>query len=288
MHVTETSFAPGHPVVVRSAEDSRQDLTRLLRDLYASIKARGFWFYSAWIEILLTYRSTALGPLWIFVGTALFVFVVGNLYGRVVLTGSTNAYMVHMAVGLVVWFFISQTLVGSCRLFWTNRANILDGATSYTDLILKLLTTNLIYLLHNAVIVVAAFIFTQLPITATAWALLLTVPLVMANVLWMSVVLSILGARYADLEEVLHAMLRLLFFVTPILWVPHAHVRGAMVDAALYLNPFYYMLEAIREPLVQGTIPYFEIGVCFAALPVGWLAASMLYARTRASVALWL
>ena len=287
MRVTDTCL-PGHPVVVRSAENSLGNLGTLFRDFYASIKARGFWFYSAWIEILLTFRSTALGPLWIFIGTALFVFVVGSLYGTVVLTGGGNAYMVHIGVGMVVWLFMSEILVGSCRLFWTNRANILDGATSYTDLILKLLTTNLIYLLHNAVIIVAAFIFTQIPLTATAWALLLTVPLVIANLLWMSVVLSIFGARYADLAEVLHATMRLLFFVTPILWVPHEHIRGTMVDAVLYLNPFYYMLEAIREPLVQGTIPYFEIGVCLAALPVGWLAASTLYARTRTSVALWL
>ena len=54
------------------------------------------------------------------------------------------------------------------------------------------------------------------------------------------------------------------------------------------LNPFYYFVEVVREPLIYGTIPWFEIAVLVIALPIGWLIASYLYARTRASVALWL
>ncbi len=60
------------------------------------------------------------------------------------------------------------------------------------------------------------------------------------------------------------------------------------VDALLYLNPFYYFIEVVREPLLYGTIPYFEITVLLVALPIGWLIASYLYARTHSSVALWL
>ena len=67
-----------------------------------------------------------------------------------------------------------------------------------------------------------------------------------------------------------------------------ARVRGPYVDALIYLNPFYYFVEVVREPLLYGTIPWFEIAVLVIALPIGWLIASYLYARTRASVALWL
>ena len=121
-----------------------------------------------------------------------------------------------------------------------------------------------------------------------ALIVLLTLPLVLANILWMCVILSILGTRYADLDEFIHSTLRLVFFVTPILWIPHEQYRGAFIDALLYLNPFYYFVEVVREPLLYGTVPWFEISVLVIALPVGWLIASYLYARTRASVALWL
>jgi lipopolysaccharide transport system permease protein len=121
-----------------------------------------------------------------------------------------------------------------------------------------------------------------------AGLIFLTFPLVLLNLTWISVTLAILGARFPDLEEFTQSSLRLLFFLTPILWVAHQHVRGAVVDALLYLNPFYYFIEVIGGPLVYGHIPYFEIAILTVALPIGWLIASFLYARTRPWLALWL
>src|SRR5581483_9791539 len=126
------------------------------------------------------------------------------------------------------------------------------------------LATNLIYFLHNCIIVIIAMIVSKVPWTATDVLVALTIPLVVLNILWMCVILAILGARYPDLEEFVQSILRLLFFVTPILWVPHGHFRGAVVDALLYFNPFYYFVEAIRVPLLYDRVPYFEIGVLCA------------------------
>jgi ABC-2 type transport system permease protein len=263
-------------------------LSQLPRDFYRSAKHNGFWIYSAWIEILLSYRSTILGPLWLLIGTATFVFAIGTLYGHVVFASGSNVYLAHLAVGIALWYFITQSVVGSCHLFSSYRSDILDGANNYTDLILKLITKNLIELLHNSVVVVIACIVTQVTLSRAALAIGITFPLVLLNIAWMSVIIAILGARYPDLQEFAQASLRLLFFATPILWVPHEDVRGPIIDALLYLNPFYYFVEVIRVPLLYGQLPYLETTVLIAALPVGWLAASLLYARTRPWLALWL
>jgi ABC-type polysaccharide/polyol phosphate export permease len=275
------------PVKVSTAATQLQ-LSLLLRDFYKSTKAYGFWLYSSWLEVLLNYRSTVLGPLWIVVGTGVFVFAVGTLYNRVVLSGGSNVYLAHLAIGMTLWFLFIQTVVKSCDLFTANRGILLDGEITYTDLLLKLLATNLIYLVHNSVIIILVFIVLAIMPDLPALVLFVTLPLVLANVLWICTVVAILGTRYADLEELIHSSLRLLFFITPILWIPHEHVRGSFVDAILYLNPFYYFIEVIREPLLYGTIPWFEISVLAVALPIGWLIASYLYARTRASLPLWL
>ena len=260
----------------------------LLREFYQSARSSGSWLYTSWIEILLDYRSTALGPLWISVGTALFVFVIGSLYGRVVLSGDSNIYLAHLAVGLVLWYFLNKTIVTGCRVFLVNRSTILDGATTYPNVLLKLVSTNLILLAHNTLVIVLVFLYLGLVPSVTALLLIFTVPLVIANILWMCVIAAILGTRYVDFQETTQSAFRLLFFLTPILWIPHEHVRGAIVDAAIYLNPFYYLIEVIRGPLIYGRIPLMEIGVVLIALPIGWLLASVLYKRTRTSIALWL
>jgi ABC-2 type transport system permease protein len=291
MRAEQTLLLAEGSTPIEHAENGRPcvKLSQLVEDFYQSARHKGFWLYSSWIEILLSYRSTLLGPLWILIGTGIFVFAIGSLYGRVILADGSNVYRAHLAVGITLWYFITQTAIGSCHFFRSFRSDILDGDNSYTDLLLKLVTTNLIYLLHNSVIVVIALIVTEVELSIAALLVLLTAPLVLLNIMWMCVILSILGARYPDLQEFMQSALRLMFFVTPILWIPDEHsVRGAVINALLYVNPFYYFLEAIRAPLMYGQVPYFEIAVLTAALPIGWLAASWLYARTRPWMALWL
>lgn len=261
---------------------------QLISDFFGSLKRSGFWLYSSWIEVLLSYRSTVLGPLWILIGTLTFVFFVGTLYGRVVLNGQSNVYMAHFAVGLTLWYFITQSLVGSCHFFSSNRIDILDGDTNYTDLILKLITKTGIDFLHSVPAVIIALVFVQLMPSAVALIILITFPLILINLLWMCSIFSILGARFPDMQEFMQSSMRLLFFLTPIFWVAQQHLRGPLVDTLLYVNPFYYMIEVVRVPLVYGQIPYLELAVLIGAMPIGWLVACLLYARTRSWLALWL
>ncbi len=179
--------ALAEPQIKVSGPHTRLEWGLLLRDFYRSTKAYGFWLYSAWLEVLLNYRSTVLGPLWIVVGTGVFVFTVGTLYNRVVLAGGSNVYLAHLAIGITLWFLLIQSVVKSCEVFLDNRAVLLDGAITYTDLLLKLLTTNIIYFMHNFVIVVLVFIVLGIMPTFSALIVLLTAPLVLGNILWMCV-----------------------------------------------------------------------------------------------------
>ena len=96
-----------------------------------------------------------------------------------------------------------------------------------------------------------------------------------------------MGARYSDLGELVQTLLRLAFFVTPIVWMPASTGRGGLVGAFLYANPFYYLIEIIRRPMVQGHVPWLEIGVVLAAAPLIWLLASLAYGRAKPYIPLW-
>ena len=269
----------------RTASDT--GISQLSFDLYQSFKARGFWLYSAWVEVLLGYRSTLLGPLWSVIGTAFFVFVIGALF-KTMMGAKGDLYIVHLAVGYVLWQYLSKTIVQSTKFFQSNSSGILDGIATYTDVVLKESLKNLITLVHNCLIVLIAFMYIGVLPSFTSFIILLTVPLVLAVVFFVSMTLAIIGARYPDLVEILSAVMRLMFFITPILWVPGEGSRGVLFDAVLYFNPFYYLIEIIRGPLVYGKMPYFEIAVVGVALLLGWLVASLLYARTKSVIALWL
>jgi ABC-type polysaccharide/polyol phosphate export permease len=260
----------------------------VLNDLTTSLKHYHFWLYGAWLDLVLRYRSTFLGPLWVTATTGMFVLMVGTLYGQVLMRAHTADYFVHLAIGFVAWNFISTVITSSCNLFVNNRTTILDTACTLTDFVLKLLTYRFLYVVHNVVVIIATFLFTGAEAHVAGLVLLITVPLVLLHFVWVSTVFAVLGSRFRDIGEIVSPILRLFFFITPIIWVAREHARGPLVDALLYFNPFYYVLEVIRTPLIYGEIPWFEILVLAVALPFGFALAELIYGRTRPYVVLWI
>jgi len=259
---------------------------QLFRDLGASMRVPGFWAYGAWMDTVLRYRAHALGPVWMISGTIVFVLVLGTLYSRV-LGASGHRYLPHLAAGIVIWSFLQHCLQGSSRVFSSNRNLIQNGYVHYADYILRLLLRNCIELAHNFLVVVAVLLFSGVVLTSAAWALLLTLPLVFAAIMGASFLVAVVGARYADFQNALQSVMRVAIFVTPIIWVPHMLGKGAFIGPFLYLNPFYYLVEVVRAPLVYGHVPWFEIGVLAAALPLIWAVAAHIYGRARAYIPLW-
>jgi ABC-type polysaccharide/polyol phosphate export permease len=262
-------------------------VTELIRDVIASLRTPGFWLYGAWIDTSLRYRSQALGPMWMIAGTLVFVLVLGTLYSQVFST-QNPLYYAHLATGYVCWIFMQQLLVKSARLYSHNRNMIQNGYVKYADYVLRLFSAQLINFVHNLLVVAGVLLVTQVPLTSAAWILLLTVPLLMVTLLGACFLIAVIGARYPDFGELLQTTLRLAFFVTPIIWYPGAVGKGAIIGPFLYLNPFYYLIEIVRAPLVYGHVPWLEIGVVAATTVIIWALASDVYARAKPYIPLWI
>jgi len=267
----------------------RPSILVLFQDLVAAFKAPGFWLYGAWIDTSLRHRSQALGAFWMVFGTLAFVVLLGTLYSRVLLRPGADSqiYYAHIATGFVLWIFIQQLLQQSSNVYKKNRDMIQNGYVKYVDYVLRLFSGHLISLAYNLLIVVGAILLTPVHVTSADFVLLLTVPLFFLAVLGVCFLLSVVGARYPDIGELMRPVLRLFFFITPIIWMPSLG-KGEAVGAFIYLNPFYYLLEIIRGPLVYGAVPWFEIGVVVAATTIIWLLAALAYARAKPYVALWI
>ncbi len=259
----------------------------LLRDLADSMRAPGFWLYGAWIDTNIQYRSQALGAFWMVASTIVFVGVLGTLYSQVLNIGD-DRYYAHLATGYVLWSFIQMGLTKSGRIYSKERSMIQNGYVKYTNYVLRLFTGQLINLSYNLLVVAGAIALTPVVLTSAIFILLLTIPLFLLAVLGMGFLLSVVGARYSDLPELIQTIMRLGFFVTPIIWVATATGKGALIGPFLYLNPFYYLIKIIRGPLVYGEVPWLEIGAVAAAIPVIWILASLAYSRAKPYIPLWI
>lgn len=260
----------------------------LVRDLAGSIRERGFWAYSVWLDILTRYRRMRLGALWLFLPPLAYVFGLGYLYATILGGGDIARFLPHLGVGYILWRFSIRIITEASDIFSVHKAFIMDGRTRFTDYILRAFAKSSMFFAAGLVVVMIVLFASPAIQQSRLPLLLLTVPIYAANIVWMSAVIALLGARFRDTKEVISTGLIFGFLLTPILWdaslVPPDSLRGVLVR----FNPFFHLIEFVRAPLFGLTPEPTSLAVVGVMTVAGWGGAALLYNRYARFVALWI
>ena len=254
-----------------------------VRDIVQGARTRHIWALLGWQDIRRRYRRSVLGPFWLTISMGVLVGALGTLYG-VLLRVELADYAPFLALGFIVWTLISSVITDGCNAFISAEGIIKHVGLPFSVHVYRLLWRNLLILCHNsAVFVIVAAIFGVWP----GWAGLLAVPglaLLCLNGLWAGLLLGIVSARFRDVPPIVASVVRILFFVTPIIWMPELMPGRAFV---LDFNPFYHLVEIVRTPLL-GKVP--GLGSWLVALGItvaGWIVAFEFFRRYRRRIAYW-
>ena len=255
-----------------------------LADLRAGAEAWHLWRFLGWQDIRLRYRRSLLGPFWLTASMGVLVAGLAFLYGSL-LAVDIAIYLPYMALGFILWGLISNMISDGCTLF-INAERIIKQVDLPLSLHLyRLLWRSLIVFCHDLVIfVVIAIIFGIWP----GWAGLLAIPglaLLCLNGFWMALTLAVLSARFRDVPPICASVVRIAFFITPVIWMAEQLPDRAVILSA---NPFYHCLEVVRAPML-GQTPALEswlVVLGFAA--GGWMLMLALFSYKRARVAYWI
>jgi lipopolysaccharide transport system permease protein len=98
------------------------------------------------------------------------------------------------------------------------------------------------------------------------------------------VLLGALGARFRDITPIIGSILQIVFFITPIIWKPELMKHGRRW---LALNPFYDLLEIVRQPLLGGTLTPQIIWSAIGFSLLLCALTALLFTRVRARLAYW-
>ena len=146
---------------------------------------------------------------------------------------------------------------------------------------------NILLFAHNLVIFPVALWLSGAHTNINALAAIPGLLLVMANLLWMGLVLAIVSARYRDFPKTIESVIPVMMFMTPIMWRPEMMPIQIGVKI-LQLNPFFWMIDLVRLPLLGGIPPgKVWLGAMMVAA-VGWVFAWILFARSRERIVYWL
>ena len=254
-----------------------------LLDLLRARDAHHLWYLLGWQDIRQRYRRSVLGPFWLTLSMGALVGALGMLYGMLFKV-EIAAYVPHLALGFIVWALISGVITDGCGVFINAESIIKQVGLPLSVHVYRLLWRNLLILFHNAaVFVVVAAIFGVWP----GWAGLLVLPglvLLCLNGIWVGLLLGIISARFRDVPPIVASIVRICFFVTPIIWMPELVPQRAMV---LDINPFYHLVEVVRAPLL-GELPGLSSWIAVLSMTIGgWVLAFAFFRRYRWRIAYW-
>ena len=229
------------------------------------------WLTLAWFDVVLRYRRSYLGPLWITLSMAAMLAIIGPLYAM--LFGvPTRSYLPFVTLGFILWVFLSGCINDGCNAMVASAGHLRQGAIPPSLIAWRVVARNLIQLAHHMLLFVAVAIGTG---TVPGPSALLAIPgFVVASLTLHAWTLSagIACARFRDIMQVVPPVIQLAFFLTPVLWhVDQLPERARFVA----LNPFAVLIDLMRSPLL-GEVPADATWIAGLA----WLAGSAILAAS--------
>lgn len=277
-------LSTGH--ALRAERDAAQ-VGFFWRDLRASLRYPEFWWMSSWIEIMVRLRRSHLGALWLLVPPAVYVFGLGSFFAAMMHRAFAE-HWIYVGLGAMAFRALMSVAIGSAGAFHSAQSFILDGRTRLTDYLLQLLAKALFDLLTYLPVVALALILAP---QISWWGLALapfTLALIYLNVLWISTLGALVGARFMDFGQAVANASMFLFLLTPIVWpldmAPPDSLRGQLMR----FNPFFHYVSVVRNPILGVPVEPLTWWVLGISTVGGLLLATLLYRRYARFVPLWL
>ncbi|WP_026918471.1 ABC transporter permease [Gordonia shandongensis] len=283
--VVDDSGIPPAPTV----SDSKT-LTRGVKDLRDGFRNRELWLHLGWTDIKQRYKRSVLGPLWITIATGVTAVAMGILYGA--LFGMEIEYFLpYVTLGFIFWGFIETTILDGSVVFSTNEGLIKQLPAPVSIHVYRIVWRSLIIFAHNVVIYLIILAVFPQPLD---WSVLLVIPamcLFILNAVWVTIVFGIMSTRFRDIGQLLSTMIRLVFFMTPIIWsaksLENASAGLSGRARLAELNPMYHYLEIARAPLMGQSVAWHHWVVVVGCTLVGWAAALLVMRNFRSRVPYW-
>jgi len=257
-----------------------------LKDILASFKNFHLPVFLAYSDVRQRYRRSSLGPFWITISMGVTIACIGIIFGNI-FKAPIREFLPFLSSGIILWGFISSILTEATTVFPAAEGIIRQLPIPLFTHIARMITRNLYILGHNLVVLPVVYVCVHKPVSFVSLLALPGFFLMVLNLTWMALVISIFCARFRDLTQIVASILQIFFYVTPIIWMPSLLPSRTSL-MVLEPNPFYHLISIVREPLL-GIAPsvsnwLFSIGLAI----VGSFFSIIFFNIYRKRISYWL
>jgi ABC-2 type transport system permease protein/lipopolysaccharide transport system permease protein len=261
-----------------------QQLPAAIGDVAEGLRRWRGWTYLALETIKSQYRRTVLGPWWLTIQTGVYIIALAAVFGQI-RHQPLHQFLPYVAMGFM-GFNLLSTLTQTASSVFVRAAGTMQSARQpLSAYVLRDITIALIQFAHNLVLYFALMAAGLVPLTPKA---LISIPIVLAiaaNGFFAALWLGPAVARFRDIDPLVDSIMRIMIFFTPIFYQPAAlGSRGVL----LKWNPFTYLLDAFRSPLIGTPLEAkdYLITLAITAFNVG--LAAIVFSRARSRVPYWI
>ena len=196
--------------------------------------------------------GTMFGSLWNFLNPGLqiltywFVFAIGL---RQSTTQDGVPYIIWMIAGLIPWFFISTTLQVSINSIFSYAGILKRMKFPLAIVPVKTVFAQFFAHLLAMLVVFAVMICAGVSFSWRNIQLLYFMFCTLCFLIAFSLMFSAVTVLFRDFQKILSSVIRLLFYITPIVW--NTSSLPVHLQNVLKLNPMYYLVEGYRESLIS-------------------------------------
>ncbi|MFO1541489.1 MAG: ABC transporter permease [Chloroflexota bacterium] len=224
------------------------------------------------VELGSRYRSTLLGLAW-FILTPLIMTVVLTVVFTVVFDVGIPDYPVFVLAALLPWTFFQGALMNGTTSV-RRSANLIKRARMPRLLLpIAAIGSHLVLLLISVVVLLALMLVLGTPLHRELILLPVAVGLSVLSVTGLTVAGAALNVPYRDVELLANASLRVLFYLSPVLY-PLDYVPAEWRTLYL-LNPMAGTVEVWRDVVLRGTVPALDVIAITVASSVALLVAGL-------------
>jgi homopolymeric O-antigen transport system permease protein len=231
-------------------------------------------------ELTVKYQRSVLGLLWTLLNPILMVLVFIVVFSGIMRVG-IESFWAFLISGFFAWGFTADAVVRSTVILRGQAGLRRTVAFPSEILVLDQLFSKLIeYLIELTLVLVVLCVFhhdgVPAPLILTPYLVLLQV-LLTAGLMFP---LSVFTVLYHDIEHALPALIRMLFYFTPIFY--SVEMLPDSVRPFMYLNPFVGLLRLYHVVLYEGAWPSWTLlGAVTAVAVVVFLIGYSIFQRLK-------
>ena len=251
-------------------------------DIVEGFRNKRLWITLGWQDIQHRYRRSVLGPIWITLSMSVMIYTLGFIYGGL-FKMDLSKYFPHIATGILLWHFIAGMIQEEIDAFIECAHYIKQIKLPFTTYILRVIVRNYVVFAHNVIAIIPLLIYFRIP--TQIYLVFLSLTLVGVCAFSYGIVLAMLGARFRDIKPIIQNILQIVFYVTPIMWMPE--MLPERYSFVVKINPFHQLIELIRAPLLGRFPSGYSLVASLIITALGIIMMFWLFRRARHRIAFW-